>query len=300
VAGLRRRRAGRGDCVVPCARTALRAHQRATRAVAPRRGSLSAGLAARLATAAVLILGLLAALLFLPREWLAGVVAAVVALAAFEWARLCRLSEHAARLYAAAAVTAYLILFYESADRIVFAAAAAYWLLVAVPWLLRGVAPRHAPALAVAGFLILVPAGLAMVSLRPTQVLLVIGLVSIADSAAYFAGRAWGRHKLAPAISPGKSWEGAIAGLVAGLAYAIICAAVSDEAAWLPYMGGAALLVVMSIFGDLFESAAKRQAAVKDSGSLLPGHGGVLDRIDSATATLPLAAFLWPLLERIK
>ena len=239
-------------------------------------------------------------MLFLPREWLAGVVAAIVALAAFEWARLCRLSEHAARLYAAAAVTAYLILFYESADRIVFAAAAAYWLLVAVPWLLRGVAPRHAPALAAAGFLILVPAGLAMVSLRPTQVLLVIGLVSIADSAAYFAGRAWGRHKLAPAISPGKSWEGAVAGLVAGLAYAIICAAVSDEAAWLPYMGGAALLVVMSIFGDLFESAAKRQAAVKDSGSLLPGHGGVLDRIDSATATLPLAALLWPLLERIK
>jgi phosphatidate cytidylyltransferase len=172
--------------------------------------------------------------------------------------------------------------------------------LVAVPWLLRGVSARHTPALVGAGFLIVVPAGLAMVSLRPTQVLLIIGLVSIADSAAYFAGRAWGRHKLAPAISPGKSWEGAIAGLVAGLAYAIICAAVFDEAAWLPYMGGAALLVVMSIFGDLFESAAKRQAAVKDSGSLLPGHGGVLDRIDSATATLPVAAFLWPILERMQ
>jgi phosphatidate cytidylyltransferase len=147
---------------------------------------------------------------------------------------------------------------------------------------------------------VLVPAGLAMVSLRPAEVLLVIGLVSIADTAAYFAGRAWGRHKLAPAISPGKSWEGAAAGLVAGLAYAIICTAVFREAAWGAYVAGAALLVVMSIFGDLFESAAKRQAAVKDSGSLLPGHGGVLDRIDSATATLPLAAFLWPFLERLK
>ena len=177
-------------------------------------------------------------------------------------------------------------------------AGAAFWVVVAIPWLLRGVSARHAPVLAGAGFPILIPAGLAMVSLHPTQVLLLIGLVSIADTAAYFAGRAWGRHKLAPSISPGKSWEGAAAGVAAGLAYAIICAAAFHEAAWLPYMGAAALLVVMSIFGDLFESAAKRQAAVKDSGSLLPGHGGVLDRIDSATATLPLAAFLWPFLER--
>jgi len=225
----------------------------------------------------------------------------VLALAAFEWARLCRLSEHAARLYAAATIAAYLIVFYAGMERTVFAAATAYWVLVAVPWLLlRGVASTHSPALAAAGFFILVPAALAMVSLRPTEVVLVIGLVSIADTAAYFAGRAWGRHKLAPAISPGKSWEGAAAGVVAGLAYAIICAAVFREAAWVPYVVGAALLVVMSIFGDLFESAAKRQAAVKDSGSLLPGHGGVLDRIDSATATLPLAAFLWPLLDRIR
>ena len=251
-------------------------------------------------TAALLVLGLLAALLFLPRQWLAGLIALIVALASLEWARLCRVSEQAARLYAAAAVATFLVLFYEGADRIVFAGASAFWLLIAVPWLLWGVSARHAPALLAAGFLIVVPAGLAMVSLRPYQVLLMIGLVSIADTAAYFAGRAWGRHKLAPAISPGKSWEGAAAGLAAGLAYAIICAAVFDAAAWLAYVGGAALLVVMSIFGDLFESAAKRQAAVKDSGSLLPGHGGVLDRIDSATATLPVAAFLWPFLERMK
>ena len=228
------------------------------------------------------------------------VVASVLALAAFEWARLCRLNEHAARLYAAASIAAYLIVFYAGEQRIAFAAATVYWVLVAVPWLLRGVAPTHAPALAGAGFFILVPAALAMVSLRPTEVVLVIGLVSIADTAAYFAGRAWGRHKLAPVISPGKSWEGAAAGLVAGLAYAIICAAVFRQAAWVPYVAGAALLVVMSIFGDLFESAAKRQAAVKDSGSLLPGHGGVLDRVDSATATLPLAAFLWPFLDQIR
>jgi len=225
-------------------------------------------------------------------------VALIVALAAHEWARLCRLDGTAGRLYAAALVTAYLIAWHETAERMVFSAGAAFWVVVAIPWLLRGMTARHAPLLAAAGFLVLVPAGLAMVSLRPGQVLLLIGLVSIADTAAYFAGRAWGRRKLAPSISPGKSWEGAVAGVAAGLTYAIICAAVFGESAWLPYVGGAALLVVMSIFGDLFESAAKRQASVKDSGSLLPGHGGVLDRIDSATAVLPLAALLWPMLER--
>ncbi|MGH8669488.1 MAG: phosphatidate cytidylyltransferase, partial [Burkholderiales bacterium] len=116
----------------------------------------------------------------------------------------------------------------------------------------------------------------------------------IADTAAYFVGVRYGRHKLAPSISPGKSWEGAAGGLAAVLAYAAIIAFVMDGIAWAPWMAAAALLGVLSIVGDLFESAAKRQASVKDSGALLPGHGGLLDRIDSATSTLPLAAALAP------
>ena len=243
---------------------------------------------------------MLAALFFLPRLALAAVVAVVLALGAFEWARLCRLGAGAARLYAAVAVGLFVATVFAPFDRAVFAAAAAFWLLVAVPWLWIGVAPAHAYALALAGLLALVPAGLAMIELRPFEVLAVIALTSLADTAAYFVGRAWGRHKLAPSISPGKSWEGALGGLAAGLAYAIICAALLGVDSWTPWLGAAALLVVMSIVGDLFESAAKRQAAVKDSGSLLPGHGGVFDRIDSATATLPLAALLLPLLERVR
>src|SRR5262249_32541274 len=162
---------------------------------------------------------LLAALLFLPRQWLAGVVAVILGTAALEWARLCRLGADGSKLYAAAVITAYLILVPAGVDRIVFAAGAAFWLFVAIPWVLpggarsvspagaafwlsvappwvrRAIAPARGPVLALAGSAILLPAGLAMVSLRPAQLILVIALTSIADTAAYFCGRAWGRHK---------------------------------------------------------------------------------------------------------
>jgi len=131
-------------------------------------------------------------------------------------------------------------------------------------------------------------------------VLMVLVLVWIADSAAYVVGRAMGRHKLAPTISPGKTWEGVAGGLLGVQVYAIICAfmipalesRLEGGAKWLLYLGGAGLLFAASVVGDLFESALKRQASVKDSGTLLPGHGGVLDRIDSALAVLPVAALM--------
>jgi len=122
----------------------------------------------------------------------------------------------------------------------------------------------------------------------------------IADSAAYFAGRALGRRKLAPRTSPGKTWEGAVGGLLGVEVYVIICALtipaiatrLEEGEGWFLYLAGSAVLCIVSIIGDLFESAVKRQASVKDSGTLLPGHGGVLDRIDSAVAALPVAALM--------
>lgn len=181
----------------------------------------------------------------------------------------------------------------------VYAAAAAFWLTLVPAWLLRRVEARHRWLLLAAGIAVLLPAGLAAASLDPVELLAVLGLVWIADCTAYFAGSALGRHPLAPAISPAKTWEGVAGALLATLAYAIICAALVPPlnarvlgAGWLGYLAGAALLCGVSILGDLFESALKRQASVKDSGALLPGHGGVLDRIDSATSTLPIAALL--------
>ena len=121
-----------------------------------------------------------------------------------------------------------------------------------------------------------------------------------ADTSAYFIGRAFGRHKLAPAISPGKTWEGVAGAQVATLVYAVACVVISPSLQtmvqggnWAPFLGVASLLCAISIVGDLFESLIKRQAMVKDSGTLLPGHGGVLDRIDSITSTVPVAALLF-------
>lgn len=248
-------------------------------------------MAARIGTAAALIAALLAALFFLPKPWFAALAALIVAVAGFEWARLCRMEGAAAWLYAAAMAFAFVVLYNTEPRQPAFMLSALFWMVVAPLWLRRGVQRR---GLAVAGFVVILPAALAFVILQPLEVLLLLLLVWIADTAAYFVGRAWGKRKLAPAISPGKTWEGAFGGAAGALVYAIILGTFIEGLFWVPYLLAAALLAVLSIVGDLFESAAKRQAAVKDSGTLLPGHGGMLDRIDSATAALPAAALLWP------
>jgi phosphatidate cytidylyltransferase len=241
----------------------------------------------------VLIVALLAALLLLPPVGRAALATVIAALAAFEWARLCKLSTALTWAYVAAVVLA-LGAAYHYAQVPAFALSAIFWIGVAPAWMWRGVSASHTSLLAIAGVVVLVPASLAMAVLPGPQVILVLTLVSLADAGAYFVGSAWGRNKLAPSISPGKTREGALGGLAVALVYAIICGAFVEGIAWVPYLLSAALIAVLSIVGDLFESAVKRQAGAKDSGTLLPGHGGVLDRVDSATATLPLAALLLP------
>jgi phosphatidate cytidylyltransferase len=238
-----------------------------------------------------LIAALLAALFFLPKPWFAALGALIVAAAGFEWARLCRLSGAAAWLYAVGMAFAFVVLYNSEPYAPAFMIAALFWIVAAPLWLRLGVQGRW---LEFAGFVVILPAALAFVILSPLQVLLVLLIVWIADTAAYFVGRAWGRRKLAPGISPGKTWEGALGGTAGVLVYAIILGTFIEGLFWVPYLLAAALLAALSIVGDLFESAVKRQAGAKDSGTLLPGHGGILDRIDSATAVLPVAALLWP------
>jgi phosphatidate cytidylyltransferase len=127
------------------------------------------------------------------------------------------------------------------------------------------------------------------------SVLYVVAVVCSADIGAYFAGRAWGHRKLAPAVSPGKSW----AGFWGGLACALLLGVIAAWQQWFPMYApwqcvmatGAASLA--SVLGDLLESMVKRHRGVKDSGRLLPGHGGVLDRLDSLTAAAPVFALFW-------
>lgn len=264
----------------------------------------------RALTAAVLLAAFLGALLVLGRPWFAMLIGAVLAIGAHEWGRLARLAPRAAVAYAGVALALYAVLAWgldplraaDPAEFALFSVTAGFWLFLAPAWLHHGMDRTPGTLLLAAGLLVLVPTGLAAVTLSPGQLLLTLGLVWIADTAAYLAGRAVGRRRLAPRISPGKTWEGAAGGAVATIIYAIICALPGaplggsvQGAGWLPYLAATLLLCAISIVGDLLESALKRQAGAKDSGALLPGHGGVLDRIDSATSTLPIAvlAFHW-------
>lgn len=274
-----------------------------------RRKWLEQALVQRTLTATVLLAGFVAALFWLPRPVFIVLLAGVVVLAGIEWARLCALSATTGRIYAVAMAVGFGTLawtaqFPSSTQPrwlgVLFAGAMLFWIVAAPAWMALGVRSDARRLLVIAGPVVVLPGALALAMLNPGLVLGALALVWIADSAAYFAGRRFGRHKLAPAISPGKTWEGVAGGLLGVQVYAIICgltipalgSRLEHAAAWLLYLGGGGLLCVVSIIGDLFESAVKRQASVKDSGALLPGHGGVLDRVDSAVAVLPVVALI--------
>lgn len=139
-------------------------------------------------------------------------------------------------------------------------------------------------------------------SYGPAFLLLAMSAIWAIDSGAYFSGRKFGKNKLAVFVSPGKTWEGVIGGALITLILMAIIIATFDELASLPLIATAvilSLIAMLSVFGDLFESVLKRQADMKDSGKILPGHGGVLDRIDSLILALPLTLSVWYLFPNI-
>ena len=254
----------------------------------------------RIITAVVVLLVFLPATFLLPEAGWTILALLLTIAAALEWARLTGLGSAATAIFAAlVAISSLVVSDYPPAKLFVYGCACIFWVLIA-PYLLFKRVDMHKPVLSKFLGLILLPAVFsALVELRaisPGVLLAIMAVAWVSDSMAYFAGRAFGRHKLAPFISPGKTWEGAFGGLAGVTIFAIIC----FEFGWkmTSFMSLAQIILlwlvlgVAGIIGDLLESLMKRSAGVKDSGRVLPGHGGVLDRVDALLPILPLAAIV--------
>jgi phosphatidate cytidylyltransferase len=258
---------------------------------------VSGSLRTRIVTAVVLVVVLLAVVLGLPPVATVAVITAVVVAGAWEWSAFLRLKSVSRRVAYVAFVVLLLALAWQASaapdTRDLILAGAVVWWLAAFLWVAfapRWVSPWSA---GVAGVLALVPSWVAMVRLRLSHphgaewVLFALLLVWVADIGAFFVGRRFGRIRLAPEVSPGKTWEGALGGLAVSALVAVAGAA-WFRVALLPFLPLCLAAVGFSIVGDLTESLLKRFAGMKDSGSILPGHGGVMDRIDSLTGAAPV------------
>ncbi len=256
----------------------------------------------RVLTAVILGPLLLWVVVWAPSSVTVPVIAAVMLLGAWEWAQFC-VKNTAARLVYVAFIA--LVMFValnvgaSAAGLSNLFVIALLWWGVAFAWLT--LAPLRANKLlaACAGALVLAPTWLALSRLHRVPasghvsgsmlLLFFLVLVFAADVGAYFAGKTFGRLKLAVRVSPGKTWEGVLGGFAAAAVVALI-GAQWFALPWLPFLGLSAAVVAASIVGDLTESMFKRHVGLKDSSNLLPGHGGILDRIDSITAAAPVFA----------
>ena len=260
----------------------------------------------RILTAAILVPLMVWATVVLTTPWLGVLMGVFIMTAAWEWTSLCGLSQGWVRILYISGVAASGVLLYHAPVAPLMLASAAWWLLAffemlyyrdaRAGWLASG------PGRLISGYFVLVPAWIAPLWLHAHQpqgwklVLFIMVLVWTADSGAYFVGKPWGKTKIAPHISPGKSLEGVLGGLVA----VVLLAWLSGVWIWQfpahklwTWVILAAVVAMVSVVGDLMESRFKRAAGVKDSGNLLPGHGGVLDRIDAFTAAAPFFVLGW-------
>ena len=267
----------------------------------------------RVITALVLLAVLLPILFLLPPIYIGLFFLLAVLAAAWEWSRLLTPdSPRLAWLYTLFCLVIVLFLLGMQNPSWQFALlllAVIFWFFIAPFILAKGMnltLQRLRPFYVVLGLILLPATWFALVFLRELGLVFLlssIAFVWVADIGAYFVGKAFGKRKLAVQISPGKSVEGAIGGLLLCYGFAFLCVfylpfestlfgAWAIRFGWVPMFLMATVLTAFSIFGDLFESQLKRLAGVKDSSHLLPGHGGVLDRVDALIPTMPIAALL--------
>jgi len=267
----------------------------------------------RVITAIALLAVLLPILFLLPPVYIGAFFLFALLAAAWEWSRL--LSPGATRaawLYALFCLA--IILFLLAMQNVAWQfalllIAVIFWFFLAPFLLAKGMnvsLQKLRPLYVVLGLILLPATWFALVFLRELGLIFLLStmaLVWVADIGAYFVGKAFGKRKLAAQISPGKSIEGALGGLLLCYGYALLCifylpfestlfGAWAIRFGWVPTFLMVTVLTAFSIFGDLFESQLKRMAGVKDSSYLLPGHGGVLDRADALIPTMPIAALL--------
>lgn len=252
---------------------------------------------ARIISGLVLVALVIGVLAWAPVELTLALILLVVVGGAWEWSAFLHPTGAAQRVLFVSLVTLLLLAaWYLARDprllRLILWVAAAWWAL-AVLLVARG-PERVGRAVAwIGGVFVLVPLGLALGHIRasiPSGVLwtfVLLALVWAADTGAYFAGRAFGRRKLAPLVSPGKTWEGVAGGLLLSMAVAAGGARLLGTPL-APMLAIGLLVAAVSVVGDLIESLFKRYAGVKDSGHLIPGHGGLMDRLDSLTAAAPV------------
>jgi phosphatidate cytidylyltransferase len=255
----------------------------------------------RIITAIILIAALLPALFMASNLIWAVIMLAVSVAAIYEWAKLIDLPQSVSVVYAVlcAALGSLLLilmmqhgfhwLFYQSL--LIFAISLIFWLLMAPVLLAKYFVVQNKTLLMIIGFLLIVSLWLALIFAKganPWLLLSLLATIWIADSAAYFAGKNFGRHKLAPSISPGKTWEGVLGALIGVTLFTAILYGSGLVTHWavFPLLW---VVTALGIIGDLFESLIKRQFNKKDSGNILPGHGGILDRIDGLLPSLPIA-----------
>jgi len=263
---------------------------------------MDAALKQRVITGVILIVAVLLGVTFLPNSILSIIaLIAFISIGGWEWSRMVGFEDSMSKgifVLLLLAVTSIAII-WDDARWVFIVMGVMAWAVALVllatyeqgmtlykenKWLLRASA-----------FFVLVPAWSALVTLhahRPGLVLYLIFLVAIADSGAYFTGKAKGKNKLAPELSPGKTREGMMGGLAGAFIWSIIgvYALNISSGDWFYFILLSILVAVLSVAGDLFESLIKREAGQKDSGNILPGHGGILDRVDGLVATLPLFA----------
>ena len=266
-----------------------------------RKTKMTETLKKRIITAAVLIVAALIFILLFSTPWFAvTALVLVVSIGGMEWANLVALKEIRKGLYVAWMLLLAYFAYKSQTLSWFFVTLGFFWWFINLVMLFRykqgtSFYANNPLLLRLAGFFVILSAWSAAVILHahsPYLILFLVLLVAAADSGAYFVGKSFGKTKLVPQISPGKTREGLLGGFIAALIVAFIGASLLGltEGYFRHFMYLSAIIALLSVAGDLFISLMKREAGAKDSGNILPGHGGILDRVDGLIATLPLFA----------